>query len=257
MCLPPQQRAFLEHPNWQKCFQPGVLLTFSLRHVLHAAMSCNFSSLTWPDGSAPTALASLFFNPPEPQTIGNLKKCFDSLPFQAPASSLLFSSLRFASLLFSCLLSLVSCLLSLVSCLLSLVSCLLSLVSCLLSLVSCLLSLVSCLLSLVSCLLSLVSCLLSLLFSFLTAHIVGSLTSNLLRSFYDLLDSRLFYQLLPSSIVFHHDVKLQHFEPLEFLRCSGVPDPPSASSWARHVCFGLFGSSVHSHSPSGSVQFWS
>ena len=33
-------------------------------------MACNFSSLIWPAGSAPAALASLLFDPPEPQIIG-------------------------------------------------------------------------------------------------------------------------------------------------------------------------------------------
>ena len=33
-------------------------------------MACNFSSLIWPASSAPAALASLLFDPPEPQIIG-------------------------------------------------------------------------------------------------------------------------------------------------------------------------------------------
>ena len=41
-----------------------------LRNVLRATTSCNFSSLIWPAGSAPAALASLLFHPPEPQLIG-------------------------------------------------------------------------------------------------------------------------------------------------------------------------------------------
>ena len=32
--------------------------------------ACTFSSLIWPAGSAPAALASLLFDPPEPQIIG-------------------------------------------------------------------------------------------------------------------------------------------------------------------------------------------
>jgi hypothetical protein len=38
--------------------------------VLRATTACNFSSLIWPAGSAPAALASLLFDPPEPQIIG-------------------------------------------------------------------------------------------------------------------------------------------------------------------------------------------
>ena len=78
----------------------------------------HFSSLIWPDGSAIAALASLLFDPPEPQIIGKTQ-CFATfLPFRASASSffwlflfshllsskiLLFSSLwLFPSLLFIC-----------------------------------------------------------------------------------------------------------------------------------------------------------
>ena len=45
-------------------------LTFWLPNFLRATTACNFSSLIWPDGSAPAALASLLFDPPEPQIIG-------------------------------------------------------------------------------------------------------------------------------------------------------------------------------------------
>ena len=54
----------------QKCSDAEVLCTFWLRNVLRATTSCNFSSLIWPAGSAPAALASLLFHPPEPQLIG-------------------------------------------------------------------------------------------------------------------------------------------------------------------------------------------
>ena len=80
--------------------------------VLGATTACNFSSLIWPAGSAPAALASLLFDPPEPQIIGKTQ-CFTTfLPFRAPGTSffwdflflivflLLFSSLLFSSLLF-------------------------------------------------------------------------------------------------------------------------------------------------------------
>ena len=44
--------------------------TFWLGNVLRATTACTFSSLIWPAGSAPAALASLLFDPPEPQIIG-------------------------------------------------------------------------------------------------------------------------------------------------------------------------------------------
>ena len=37
---------------------------------LRATTACNFSSLIWPAGSTPAALASLLFDSPEPQIVG-------------------------------------------------------------------------------------------------------------------------------------------------------------------------------------------
>ena len=100
---------------------PKVLRTrqfFTLLTLLRATTACNFSSLMWPACSAPAAVASLLFDPPELQIIGKTQ-CFATfLPFHAPpssffwdflffdllSSSLLFSSLLFSSLLFSSLL---------------------------------------------------------------------------------------------------------------------------------------------------------
>ena len=49
--------------------------------------SVHFSCLIWPAGSAPAALASLLFDPPEPQIIGNTERFATFLPFRASASS--------------------------------------------------------------------------------------------------------------------------------------------------------------------------
>ena len=81
---------------------------FWLRNVLRATAACIFSSLIWPAGSAPAALASLLFDPLEPQIIGKTQ-CFATFPpFRAPASSFfwlfLFSDLLSSALLFSILL---------------------------------------------------------------------------------------------------------------------------------------------------------
>ena len=97
MCFAPQRRALFRHLNFQKWSDHGVFCTFSLGNVLRATTACNFSSLLWPAGSAPAALASLLFDPPEPQIIGNAQ-CFATfLPFRASASSffLLFFLLIF------------------------------------------------------------------------------------------------------------------------------------------------------------------
>ena len=70
MCFAPQRRALFRHLNFQKWSENGVFCTFWLGNVLRATTACTFSSLIWPDGSAPAALASLLFDPPEPQIIG-------------------------------------------------------------------------------------------------------------------------------------------------------------------------------------------
>ena len=82
---------------------------FDLGNVLRATTACNFSSLIWPAGSAPAALASLLFDPAEPQIIGKTE-CFATfLPFRAPGSYffrdflfLIFFLLLFSSLLWLC-----------------------------------------------------------------------------------------------------------------------------------------------------------
>ena len=104
MCFAPQRRALFQHLNCQKWSGAGVFCTFWLRNVLRATTACNFSSLIWPAGSAPAALASLLFDPPEPQIIGKTQ-CFATfLPFRASASSFFWSFLSwlFSPLLFNC-----------------------------------------------------------------------------------------------------------------------------------------------------------
>ena len=111
-CFAPQRRSTFwtsQLPKATSKSAPNVrcFLAFSLANVLRATTACNFSSLISPDGSAPAALASLLFDPPEPQIIGKTQ-CFATfLPFPAPASSFFWlflffwSSLFFSSLLFS------------------------------------------------------------------------------------------------------------------------------------------------------------
>ena len=106
MCFAPQRRALFRHRNFQKRSEAEVSCTFWLRNVLRATTACNFSSLIWPAGSAPAALANLLFEPPEPQIIGKTQ-CFATfLPFHASASSffLLFFLLIFLFLSASSLL---------------------------------------------------------------------------------------------------------------------------------------------------------
>ena len=101
MCFAPQRRALFRHLNFQKWSEPLVFLTFWLRNVLCATTACNFSSLIWPAGSAPAALASLLFDPPEPQIIRKTQ-CFATfLPFRASASSFFWLFLFWSSLFYS------------------------------------------------------------------------------------------------------------------------------------------------------------
>ena len=100
MCFAPQRRALFRHRNFQKWSEAGVFCTFWHGNVLRATTACNFSSLIWPAGSAPAALASLLFDPPEPQIIGKTKWIATFLPFRA--------SYSFSSTLISSNLSLLS-----------------------------------------------------------------------------------------------------------------------------------------------------
>jgi len=70
MFFAPQRRALFRHLNFQKWSECEVFLPFSLANVLRATTACTFSSLIWPDGFAPAALASLLFDRPQPQVIG-------------------------------------------------------------------------------------------------------------------------------------------------------------------------------------------
>ena len=98
MCFAPQRGAFFRHHNFQKWSGPEVLCTFWLGNVLRATTACTFSSLLWPAGSAPAALASLLFDPSEPQIIGKTQ-CFATfLPFRASVSSVLLLFLFWSSL---------------------------------------------------------------------------------------------------------------------------------------------------------------
>ena len=99
MCFAPQRRALFRHLNFQKWSGPGVFCTFWLGNVLRATTACNFSSLIWPAGSAPAALANLLFDPPEPQIIGKTQCFANFLPFRASASSFFWLFLFYSSLL--------------------------------------------------------------------------------------------------------------------------------------------------------------
>ena len=100
MCFAPQQRALFRHPNFQKHSEAEAFCAFLLGDALRATMPCTFwisqlpkmlrhwsvlriFTLIWPDGSAPAALASLLFEPPEPQNTGKNTVLRD-FSFRAP-----------------------------------------------------------------------------------------------------------------------------------------------------------------------------
>ena len=102
MCFSPQQRALFRHRNFQKCSGAEVFCTFWLGNVFRGTTACTFSSLIWPAGSAPAALASLLFNPPEPKSLEKhsvlrLSYLFGHLHLLSSDS---FSSLIFSLLIF-------------------------------------------------------------------------------------------------------------------------------------------------------------
>ena len=132
MCFAPQRRALFRHLNFQKWSENRVFCTFWLGNVLRtttactfstsqatkvvrtpsafniwlgnvlrATTACNFSSLLWPAGSAPAALASLLFDPPEPQIIGKPQWIATFLPFRASPSSFFLLFLFYSSLFWS------------------------------------------------------------------------------------------------------------------------------------------------------------
>ena len=96
MCFAPQRRALFRHLNFQTCSEHEVFLAFWLPNVLRATTARNFLSVISPDGSAPAALASLLFDPLEPQIIGENRVFRDFTTFSL---SLLWSSLFCSSLL--------------------------------------------------------------------------------------------------------------------------------------------------------------
>ena len=104
MCFAPQRRALFRHRNFQKWSDPLVVCPFWLGNVLRATTACTFSCLIWPAGSAPAALASLLFDPPEPQIIGKTQWIATFLSFRASTSSFFWSFLfwLFSPLLFNC-----------------------------------------------------------------------------------------------------------------------------------------------------------
>ena len=99
MCLAPQRHALFEHVNFQQCYGHVALFAFWLRNLLRAHSGVQLFSLIWPDGSAPAALASLLFEPPEPQkhSVSQLFSLFVHLH--------LLSSNSFSSLIFFLLFS--------------------------------------------------------------------------------------------------------------------------------------------------------
>ena len=88
------------HLNFQKWSELDLVCRFLLQNVLRATTACNFPSLIWPAGSAPAALASLLFDPQEPQIIRKMQ-CFATC--SVPRRSHLSCACIFFLLIFSLL----------------------------------------------------------------------------------------------------------------------------------------------------------
>ena len=106
MCFAPQRRALFRHRSFQKVFRTWGVFSFLLANVLRATTECNFSHLIWPAGSAPAALASLLFDPPEPQilekqSVSRLSYLCAHLDLLSSDAFSFWSSFFFSSLLFS------------------------------------------------------------------------------------------------------------------------------------------------------------
>ena len=123
MCFAPQRRALFRHLNFQKwsvlymstwkcasrhngvhffdisTSKSGPTMVCFVRFYLEICFvpQRRAISLIWPAGSAPAALASLLFDPPEPQIIRKTQ-CFATfLPFRASASSFFLLILFYSS----------------------------------------------------------------------------------------------------------------------------------------------------------------
>ena len=103
MCFAPRRRALFRHLNFQKWSEPGVCLyIFFFEMCFAATTACNFSSLIWPAGSAPAALASLPFDPPhqslEKHGVSRLFYLFAHLDLLSSETFSFWSSFFFSSL---------------------------------------------------------------------------------------------------------------------------------------------------------------
>ena len=87
MCFAPQRRALFGHLTSKSGPTLVCFVHFDFKCASRPQRRAIFHLFIWPAASAPAALASLLFEPPEPQIIGKTQ-CFATfLPFRASASS--------------------------------------------------------------------------------------------------------------------------------------------------------------------------
>ena len=98
MYFAPQRRALLQHLNFPKVLREWCALYILTWKCASRHNGVQFFISHWPAASAPAALASLLFDPPEPQIIGKTQ-CFATfLPFRASVSSVFLLFLFYSSL---------------------------------------------------------------------------------------------------------------------------------------------------------------
>ena len=88
---------FFRHLNFQKVVRDCQVFTLLTWKCASRHNGVQFSSLIWPDGSAPAALASLLFDLPEPHIIGKTQWIATFLPFRVCIFFLLTLSLLWSS----------------------------------------------------------------------------------------------------------------------------------------------------------------
>ena len=97
ICFAPQRRALFRHLNCQKWSAPGVLCTFSLRHLLRATTACTFSTSQLPKVVRERCVLYILISKCASRRVSRLSYLFSHLR--------LLSSDSFSSLIFSLLLS--------------------------------------------------------------------------------------------------------------------------------------------------------
>ena len=92
MCFSPQRHANFQHLNFKKWSEHAVFCTFLTWKCASRHSGVQFLILLWPHDSAPAALTSQHFDPPDTRIIGKTQRFATSLTFGAGESSFFWLS---------------------------------------------------------------------------------------------------------------------------------------------------------------------